>query len=176
MLHKALHEQGIVGKAATLSCTYVPTDLYAAWCAIQVLPVSQEELALEGVTQIAGAPNAEYLKHLPQTLEHMTFKDEFNQDLKPVKLSRNLQTLTFGSDFDRSLEQVTVPSSLQTLTFGTQFTRCLDRVTLPSSLQALTFGSGFNRLLWKARVPNWREPSTHPSEFVHAPMSIKFSA
>ena len=136
----------------------------AAWCAIQVLPVSQEELALEGVTQIAGAPNAEYLKHLPQTLEHLTFKDEFNQDLKPVKLPRNLQTLTFGSDLDRSLEQVTLPSSLQTLTFGTQFTRCLDRVTLPSSLQALTFGSGFNRLLWKAHVPNWREPSTHPSE------------
>ena len=31
MLHKELQAQDIIGKAATLSCTFVPTDLYAAW-------------------------------------------------------------------------------------------------------------------------------------------------
>ena len=43
ILHKALQEQGIVGKAATLSCTYVPKDLYVAWRAVQGqrLPVSE---------------------------------------------------------------------------------------------------------------------------------------
>ena len=30
VLHQTLQEQGIEG-AATLSCTYVPTDLYTAW-------------------------------------------------------------------------------------------------------------------------------------------------
>ena len=73
ILHKELQSQGIVGKAATLSCTYVPTDLYAAWRAVQGLPVSQRELALEGVTRIAGAETKEHLHHLPESLEHLTF-------------------------------------------------------------------------------------------------------
>ena len=30
--HQSLKEQGIVGKAATLTCTFDQTDLYAAWC------------------------------------------------------------------------------------------------------------------------------------------------
>ena len=55
--NKELQAQGIVGKAATLSCTYVPTDLYAGWCSVHGLPVSQVELALEGLTRIAGATN-----------------------------------------------------------------------------------------------------------------------
>jgi len=50
ILHKALQEQGIVGKAATLSCTYVPNGLYVAWRAVQGqgLPVSEAELAIGG--------------------------------------------------------------------------------------------------------------------------------
>ena len=50
ILHKALQERGIVGKAATLSCTYVPNGLYVAWRAVQGqgLPVSEAELAIGG--------------------------------------------------------------------------------------------------------------------------------
>ena len=70
MLYETLQFQGIVG-AATLSCTYVPTDLCAAWCAVQALPVSQGELALEGVTRIEGATTMEKLNHLPQSLQHL---------------------------------------------------------------------------------------------------------
>ena len=117
ILHKELHAQGIIGKAATLSCTFVPTDLYAAWCTVQGLPVSQGELALAGVTRIEGSNLTKYLHHLPESLEH----------------------LTFGSEFNHSLEGVTLPSSLQTLTFGTLFRQRLEGVTLPSSLQSLTF-------------------------------------
>ena len=54
-LDKELQAQGIMGKAATLSCTFVPTNLYAAWCTVQGLPVSQGELALAGVTRIQGS-------------------------------------------------------------------------------------------------------------------------
>ena len=53
-LHQTLQEQGIVGEAAALSCTYVPTDLYAAWCAVQELPFSTGDLAMQGVTRIEG--------------------------------------------------------------------------------------------------------------------------
>ena len=59
ILHKELQAQGIVIKTPTLSCTYVPTGLYAAWCTVQGLPVSHRELALQGVTRIAGATTAE---------------------------------------------------------------------------------------------------------------------
>ena len=47
-LHQRLQEQGIVGEAAALSCTYVPTDLYSAWCAVQELPFSKGDLAIGG--------------------------------------------------------------------------------------------------------------------------------
>ena len=44
MLSQTLQEEGIVGKAATLSCTFVPTDVYSAWRYIQGLPVPEGEL------------------------------------------------------------------------------------------------------------------------------------
>ena len=69
ILYKELRGQGIMGKAATLSCTHVPTDLYNAWCAVQGLLVSQHELALQGVTQIIGATATRYLRNLPENLE-----------------------------------------------------------------------------------------------------------
>ena len=62
------------GQAATLSCTYVPTDFYAVWCTVKRLPVSLNEFALQGVTRIAGANTIQYLHPLPESLEHLTFK------------------------------------------------------------------------------------------------------
>ena len=52
LLRQTLQDQGIVGVNATLSCTFVPTDLYAAWRYIRGLPVPEGELALEGVTRM----------------------------------------------------------------------------------------------------------------------------
>ena len=48
LLDQTLQEQGIVGKTATLSCTFVPTDLYKSLCYIAGVPVSEQESALEG--------------------------------------------------------------------------------------------------------------------------------
>ena len=162
ILHKELQAQGIMGKAATLSCTYVPTDLYAAWCTVQSLPVSQKELALQGVTQIAGATTTKYLHHLPESLEHLTFGNEFNQSLEGVTLPSNLQTLTFGDDFNQSLERVTLPNSLHTLPFE-NWNQSLEGVTLPRSLQTLTFGYWFNHSLEGVTLPN----SLHTLTFKH---------
>ena len=47
-LCQTLQEQGVVGKAVTLSCTSVPTDVFAAWHYIQRLLVPDENLLLEG--------------------------------------------------------------------------------------------------------------------------------
>jgi hypothetical protein len=165
ILHKALHEQGILGKAATLSCTYIPTDLHAAWCTVEGLPDSEGEIALEGLTRIAGATTTEYLNYLPKSLEHLTFDRHFNQSLDRVTLPSSLQSLTFGSMFNLSLEQVTLPSSLQSLTFGSNFNHSLDRVTLPSSLKSLTFGSMFNQSLDEVTLPSSLQSLTFGSMF-----------
>ena len=69
MLCQTLEEQGIRGKTAILTCTYVPTDLYAAWCHIQGLPVFEGELALEGVTEIANTSITKSLHNLPGSRE-----------------------------------------------------------------------------------------------------------
>ena len=48
MLCQTLQEQGVVGKAVTLSCTFVPTDVFAAWRYIQRLLVPDENPITRG--------------------------------------------------------------------------------------------------------------------------------
>eukprot|EP00435_Cladocopium_sp_Y103_P033618 s2736_g8.t1 len=157
--------QGIMGKAATLSCTYIPTYLYDAWRAVQGLPVSQNEIALQGVTWISGATTMKYLRHLPESLEHLTFGSGFSQSLARVTLPSSLRTLTFGYSFDQSLEGVTLPRSLETLTLGSRFNKSLEGVPLPSSLETLTFGSRFNQSLEGVTLPGSLQTLTFGSGF-----------
>jgi len=51
VLDQTLEQQGI-GKSTMLSCTYIPTNLYAAWCYVRGFPTCEREFALEGVTQL----------------------------------------------------------------------------------------------------------------------------
>ena len=122
VLGQSLQDQGIAG-AATLSSTYVPTDFYAAWCYAQGYPVLEGELALEGLTQMEGTTLGEYVHHLPQSLNHLTFGRRFNESLEGVTLPNNLQSLTFGHDFNQSLKGVPFPSSLQRLILAMVSTR-----------------------------------------------------
>ena len=133
LLHQTLQEQDIVGKAATLSC-------------------SEEEIALEGVTEI-GNISVESLYHLPRSLTHLTIGHHFNQSLDFVTFPSSLQSLTFGHCFHQNLDRVTFPSSLKSLTFGATLNQSLDRVTFPSSLQRLTICGGFNQSLDQATLP-----------------------
>ena len=93
LLHQTLQEQEIAGKAATLSCTYVPTNSCAAWSYAQGFAVSEEEMALEGVTQIAGNICTESLCHLPRSLEILT------QTLDQVTLPCVVHSILDGSMF-----------------------------------------------------------------------------
>ena len=56
LLNQTLQQQGVLGKPATLSCTYVPTDLYGAWRSIQdeAFRILDTNFSLEGVTLIGG--------------------------------------------------------------------------------------------------------------------------
>ena len=42
-LDQTLGEQGIAGKSAMLSCTYIPTNVYTAWCYVCGLPTCERE-------------------------------------------------------------------------------------------------------------------------------------
>ena len=152
LLQETLQEQGIVGDAM-LSCTYVPTDLHAAWCCLHGLPVSEAEHALEGVTQMEGKTHA-MTTYLPRSLQRLTFCNSFNQSLEGVTLPSNLQHLIFGDLFNLSLEGVTLPGNLQNLTFGSKYNQSLEQLTLPSSLQHLEFGRHFNQSLERVTLPS----------------------
>eukprot|EP00435_Cladocopium_sp_Y103_P051588 s124_g16.t1 len=155
VLGQTLQEQGIAGQDVTLSCTYVPTDMCAAWrYASGHVHGIEEESALEGLTEMIGASDGEYLRHLPSSLENLTFGLRFNQGLKGMKFPSSLQSLTFGDFFDQSLEGVTFPSSLQSLTFGDDFNQSPEGVTFPGSLQNLTFGLRFNQSLKGVTFPS----------------------
>ena len=69
MLHQTLQEQGIEEKTARLSCTYVPTDVYAAWKYLQGFQVSDAHFALDGVTQMGGCTSVPSLGSLPKACE-----------------------------------------------------------------------------------------------------------
>ena len=174
-----IKKKGIAGKAATVSCTYVPADLFAAWSYVQGFPVSEEEFALEGVTRIEGLILAEYVPFLPKSVELLTFGGEVNQSLKGVALPNNLQSLTFGLEFNQRLERVALPSTLQSLTFGRDFNQSLEGVALPNNLQSLTFGFAFNQSLERVALPNNLQSLTFGSGFnrsldrVRSPFNLK---
>ena len=48
VLHQTLQEQGIFGNIVALSYTLVSTDLYAAWCFIRGISVSEDSFAVDG--------------------------------------------------------------------------------------------------------------------------------
>ena len=150
-LDRTLGEQGI-GKSAMLSCTYIPTNVFTAWCHVRGLPTCERELVLEDVTQLEGAVPGDYLQNLPQSLARLNLCDSFNQSLARVTLPSSLQSLSFGREFNQSLERVTLPSSIRSLSSGDGFNQSVEQVTLPSSLRSLSFGDGFNRSLERERV------------------------
>lgn len=52
-LNESLEQQGIVGEA-TLSCTYISTNVHAAWCFLQGMNVADEEFALDAGLRMAA--------------------------------------------------------------------------------------------------------------------------
>ena len=165
LLDQTLQEQGIIGKTVTLSCTFGPTDLYAAFCYIKGLQVSAGECVLDGVTKLEGVSSDVYLQHLPQSLKTLAFHTQFNRRLQTVSLPSGLQSLTFANDFNQRLDGESLPSGLQNLTFGNEFNQRLDGVSLPSGLQSLTFGHRFNQTLDGVSLPSGLQSLTFGSEF-----------
>lgn len=172
-LDQTLQEQGIVGTVATFSCVYVATDLHAALCCVEGLQTSQEDFALDGVTQLRCTRSGQYLYHLPRSLQDLTFHG-FDQRVNSITFPSNLQNLTFGAPFNQSLMNVSLPSKLQTLTFGADFNTSLANVTLPSNLQCLTLGAKFDHSLESVVFPSGLENLTLGQMFNQGLESVSF--
>ena len=193
-LHQSLQQQGISMSSATLSCTYMPTDLLAAWRFVNGEKTEEMWTVLEGITQIADATEVlnfsedSYLyylpKHLdgltlgrgyydigipglllPSSLKHLTLAEQFNQSLDLITLPTSLQSLTLVGMFNQSLENVTLPNSLQSLTLGGMFNQSLDDTTLPICLKSLVFGDWFNQSLEGVTFPTTLEHLTFGRDF-----------
>ena len=108
-LDENLAEQGIVGKSATLSCTYIPTNLYTAWLyacgSVSELLKCEREFALEGVTHLATDThpedwNQQYLDHLPGSLQSL----QFGQYVQPKPGAGDLAIESSKLEFWRILQ------------------------------------------------------------------------
>ena len=145
MLHQTLQEQGIVDNM-TLSCTFVPSDLFAAWSYLKGFPVPEAEVALEGLTWIAGKISTESLQHLPRSLENLTLSPG-TYSLEEVPWPSALRCLTLDGGFNQEMKGAVLPNGLQELTFGRDYNQSLVGVSLPSNLKRVRFGDNFGQSL-----------------------------
>jgi len=91
-----------------------------------------------------------YIRHLYQLklfpyITHLTFCNNFNQEININVLPKSLTHLTFGHFFDQKININVLPKSLTHLTFGGFFVQEIKTDVLPSSLTHLTFGFYFNQ-------------------------------
>ena len=174
-LNQTLAEQGIVGKSAMLSCTYIPTNVYTAWCYVCGLPTSEREVAAGRCYATWGSDRWRvFTLSSPQPC-----KIDFWWKIQPKPGAGDLAIWAFKAwvlvristkawswwpchrafkawvlfwKFNQCLERVTLPSSLQSLSFGNvDFNQNLEQVTLPSSLQSLSFGFMIFTNAWSGR-------------------------
>ena len=182
ILNQTLQEQGIAGPAS-VSCTYLPTDVGAAWSYVQGFPVFEEKFVLEGLTQISGEISIEYLYRLPQSLQSLTFGDEFNQSLDLVTLPSSLHSLTFGNIFNQNLERMTFPSSLEKPDLWHEFQQEFGPSDFAKRPAKLDFGlwvrsklgpSDTSKQSEKVDLRWWIQPKLGPSDTSKRPAKLDF--
>ena len=166
-LNASLQQQGLGGQRAQVSATYMPVNLLAALRFAHGCNVEDEELTLNGITEMTGASHEmlALLHNLPESLRKLTFAHGFNQRLADVRLPPALQSVTFKSHFNQSLDNVTWPASLQSVTFGTSFNQSLGNVTRPASLQSVAFGDYFDQSLDNVTWPASLQSVTFGTSF-----------
>ena len=176
-LHQTLQEQGLAeAETAILCCTYVPTQLQAAWCFLRGFETPEAELSLEGVTHLTHPHLVLAFSIFPKALSVwllvMTSTRVWNTwpcltvcriwllavastrvwNAWPCLTVCRIWLLEIAST--KSLERVTLPNSLQNLTFGSSFNQSLEWRDLASQSADLTFGFDFNQSLERVTLPN----------------------
>ncbi|CAK9096228.1 unnamed protein product [Durusdinium trenchii] len=102
---------------------------------------------------------------LPETLEHLTLGQSFDESLEGVDWPKKLKSLRFGHKFNQSLLETTLPEELQELSFGHCFNQSLEGVTLPETLLRLSFGYNFNQPLEEVNFPKELQHLSFGHEF-----------
>eukprot|EP00435_Cladocopium_sp_Y103_P026530 s2628_g6.t1 len=156
---------------------FVPASVHAAWQFLKGFPVDEEELALQGVTALAGIEFEDQLIDLPETLE--TWK---HWHLGPIlekmpklieivylRMSENrFHTLQLGFESRNFQPFAICPMKSQrkeSLTFRNSFNESIVGVLFPNSLKNLTFGYRFNQSLAGTTLPSELETLTFGQSF-----------
>jgi len=90
------------------------------------------------IKKVKSVGHLDQLKLFPY-MTHLTFRVNFNQEIKPNVLPKSLTHLTFGHCFNQKIKANVLPPSLNHLTFDWYFNQEININVLPSSLTHLTF-------------------------------------
>ena len=147
-LNKTLQQQGIMGEMATLSCTFVPTNVHAAWRFIHGLATEDEDYSLEGVTTLSHLHNSG-VRHVPKSLQKLMLSS--NSQIKDLDLPCSLESLSVWGTFVR-LQNLNLPVQLRELSlcFKPDFSdKMIDfsKILAQVPLQHLTLSGGCIRNL-----------------------------
>ena len=90
-------------------------------------------------------------KDLPNSLTHLYFGYDYNQELKRGVLKHNLKHLEFGFSYNQNILANVLPSSLTHLTIGGFFNKAIAK--LPVSLTHLKIDQSLQDLIFDSVVP-----------------------
>ena len=96
LFHQTLQEQGI-GPNADLSCTFLPTNLCAAWCFVKGFHTAEEEFAMEGLTSTRRWLFAKPVQDPPKP----DFWSRIQPENAPCDLSRQSSKPSFRSELQQ---------------------------------------------------------------------------
>lgn len=119
-----------------------------------------------------------FSRHIPDTVTHLFFGDEFDQDMEHVNIPKNIVFLKFGKNFNHKLNPLPVglnvlilghkfdqdlsgviPNGINDIIIGKTFKREINGV-LPSGLQNLVIGSHY-----QGKIPKYLQESIECLEF-----------
>lgn len=89
----------------------------------------------------------------PDTLQQITFGEEFDQPINGVSWPPSLLQLKFSLRFNQPVEETTWPSKLIRVEFGLSFDQPIEAVAWPNSIRQMWFGHAFNRPITHVNWP-----------------------
>ena len=101
------------GLELCISYVYEPSSLHDAWRFLSGLSVDDEEIALDGLTQLEGIHSLDQLRELPKTLQTLSFSPDFSESLERLQLPSSLRSRGIGAEVvsdGRDLDKETIPA------------------------------------------------------------------
>jgi len=90
---------------------------------------------------------------IPNNITHLSFGDNFNQELNKGDIPESVIYLNLGDKFNQELKEGVIPESVIHLNLGNKFNKPLKQKDIPNGVIHLKFSHFFNQLLKKGDIP-----------------------